>query len=228
MKEISSIEKLLTIDCKHISFDLWLTLIKSHPEFKKSRNLLFKEFFAIDSSIEDVSATIRHYDVLCNNINEKTGLNLDTFEIYYFILSALGVDINQIGLDTLQAFYQETESLFMTFKPDLIEPKTQLFLKQITEQGKTVSILSNTAFIKGSSLRKLMAFYELESYFSFQIFSDETGLSKPNYMIFQLVYDEIKKINSIAKNEVLHLGDNKIADYHGALQFGFDAILKKI
>ena len=103
-----------------------------------------------------------------------------------------------------------------------------MFLKQITEQGKTVSILSNTAFIKGSSLRKLMAFYELESYFSFQIFSDETGYSKPNQMIFQLVYDEIKKINSIAKNEVLHLGDNKIADYHGALQFGFDALLKKI
>ena len=29
---------------KHFSFDLWLTLIKSNPEFKKKRNLLFKDF----------------------------------------------------------------------------------------------------------------------------------------------------------------------------------------
>ena len=32
---------------KHISFDLWLTLIKSNPEFKSKRNLLFRDFFEI-------------------------------------------------------------------------------------------------------------------------------------------------------------------------------------
>ena len=29
----------------HLSFDLWLTLIQSHPEFKGKRNQLFKDFF---------------------------------------------------------------------------------------------------------------------------------------------------------------------------------------
>jgi putative hydrolase of the HAD superfamily len=115
----------------------------------------------------------------------------------------------------------------MKFKPDLIYPKIQLLFKQIVSEEKTLSILSNTAFIKGSTLRKLMLYYEFENYFSFQIYSDEAGFSKPNKEIFQLVYNEIKHLKSFKKKEVLHIGDNKIADYNGAIGFGFDSLLIK-
>ena len=213
---------------KHLSFDLWLTLIKSNPEFKKKRNLLFQDFFEVDCTIEKVTEVVRYYDILCNNINEKTGLNIDTFEIYYLILNALNVKINDVEIEKLSGFYKETESLFMKFKPDLIYPKIQLLFQEIVEQEKTISILSNTAFIKGVTLRKLMSYYELENYFSFQIYSDETGFSKPNKKIFQLVFNEIKSFKSLEKKEVLHIGDNKIADYNGAIKFGFDALLVKI
>ena len=213
---------------KHISFDLWLTLIKSNPEFKNKRNLLFKDFFEVNSSIEKVTDVVRHYDVLCNNINEKTGLNIDTFEIYYLILNALNVNLDEIGIEKLSHFYKEAEMLFMKFKPDLIYPKVQLLFKEIIEQEKTINILSNTAFIKGVTLRKLIAYYELENYFSFQIYSDETGFSKPSNEIFKLVYNEVKSFKSIEKKEILHIGDNRIADYDGAINFGFDALLIKI
>ncbi len=213
---------------QHFSFDLWLTLIKSNPEFKNRRNLLFKDFFEMDCSMDKLSEVVRYYDVLCNNINEKTGLNLDTFEIYYLILNALNVKIDAIETEKLTQFYDETELLFMNFRPDLIDPKIQLFFKKIVEQGKTINILSNTAFIKGVTLRKVLEHYELRPYFSFEIFSDEVGFSKPNPAIFQLVYDEIKNFKSLEKKQVLHVGDNKIADYHGALNFGFDAFLLKI
>ena len=212
----------------HFSFDLWLTLIKSNPEFKKKRNLLFKDFFEVDCSIEKVTEVVRYYDVLCNNINEKTGFNIDTFEIYYLILNALNVNINDVEIQKLSVFYKETELLFMKFKPDLIYSNIQLMFKEIVEQEKTISILSNTGFIKGITLRKLMSFYELENYFSFQIYSDETGFSKPNKEIFQLVYNEINRFKLLEKKEVLHIGDNKVADYKGAIKFGFDALLIKI
>ena len=213
---------------KHLSFDLWLTLIKSNPEFKKKRNLLFKDFFEVEYSIEKVTEVVRYYDVLCNNINEKTGFNIDTFEIYYFILNALNVNINDIEIAKLSKFYKETELLFMKFKPDLIYPKIQLLFEEIVEQEKTISILSNTAFIKGVTLRKLISYYDLENYFSFQIYSDETGFSKPSKEMFELVHSEIKSLKSIEKKEVIHIGDNKIADYDGAMKFGFDALLIKI
>lgn len=220
--------KLEYSEYKHLSFDLWLTLIKSNPEFKNKRNLLFKDFFEVEYSIEKVTEVVRYYDVLCNNINEKTGLNIDTFEIYYLILNALNVNINDIEIEKLSQFYDETELLFMKFKPDLIYAKIQLLFKEIVEQEKTISILSNTAFIKGVTLRKLISYYELENFFSFQIYSDETGFSKPNKEIFQLVYNQIESLKSVEKKEVLHIGDNKIADYNGAIEFGFDALLIKI
>lgn len=220
--------KLKYSEYKHISFDLWLTLIKSNPDFKNKRNLLFKDFFEVDCSIEKINEVIRHYDVLCNNMNEKTGLNIDTFEIYYLILNALNVNIDEIGIDRLSQFYKESEFLFMKYKPVLIYPKIEFLFNEIIEQEKTISILSNTAFLKGVTLRKLMSHYELENYFSFQIYSDETGFSKPNKEIFQVVYNQIEGLKAVEKKEVLHIGDNKIADYNGAIEFGFDALLIKI
>ncbi|MCC9018640.1 HAD family hydrolase [Flavobacterium lipolyticum] len=212
----------------HISFDLWLTLIKSNPEFKKKRNLLFKNFFEVDCTIDKVNEVVRYYDVLCNNINEKTGLNIDTYEIYYLILSALEVDINKFETNKLSQFYEETDSLFMNYKPELIFPDTKKFFQEITNEDKTINILSNTAFIKGRTLRKLLAYYELTDFFKFQIYSDEVGFSKPNNEIFQLVFDEINAFKSTVKKQILHVGDNSVADYNGAINFGFDAHLLKI
>lgn len=212
----------------HISFDLWLTLIKSHPEFKGKRNLLFRDFFEIDN-LEKVAEAVRHYDVLTNDTCEKTGINIDAYTIYDMILSELGVESGSISKSRYEQFYAESELLFMEYKPELLFESIHLLFEDALGRGKTISILSNTAFIKGSTLRKLLAYYDLERFFSFQIYSDETGFSKPNPKIFEQVYNH--KLNSspkTLKKEILHVGDNIIADYNGALQYGFDAFLLKI
>lgn len=209
---------------KHISFDLWLTLIKSNPEFKLKRNLLFKDYFEIDSSIDKVAERIRYYDVFCNSINEKTGLNIDTNEIYLLILASLGVSIQEIELDQLEGFYKEVELLFFDYKPTLIYSNTKEYLNTIKSEEKGLNILSNTAFIKGFTLKKIIAFYELEECFNFQIYSDECGFSKPNKKIFDLVHKEMPHID---KSMILHVGDNKFADYNGAIEYGFKAFLIK-
>jgi len=210
---------------KHISFDLWLTLIKSHPEFKIHRNLLFKEFFKIGKPIEEVAAVIRKFDILTNSINEKVGRNFDTFEIYYLMLDALDVDIETIDRPKLEEFYTESHNLLMQYKPVLLSDDIPNALHQLKADGKTLNILSNTAFIKGTSLRMVLAHYGLEDVFDFQVYSDEAGYSKPSAGIYQHTYNQITAIGSIAKNEVLHVGDNRISDYNGALAFGFDAHL---
>lgn len=212
----------------HLSFDLWLTLIRSNPEFKQKRNQLFKDFFEINAPIEKVNEVVRYYDVLCNNINEKTGLNLSTHEIYYLILSALEVDLALNGTERLSEFYNETEVLFFNYKPELIFPNIKLQFEEIVAEGKSINILSNTGFIKGKSLKKLLSYYELTDSISFQIYSDEVGFSKPNKEIFQLVFDQVNNSKKVLKKEILHIGDNGIADYNGAVNFGFEAHLLKI
>lgn len=209
---------------KHISFDLWLTLIKSNPEFKAKRNLLFKDYFEIDSSIEKVAQQIRYYDVFCNTINERTGLNLDTNEIYLLILASLDVSIKDIEPSKLEGFYKEAEILFLNYKPTLIHSNTKKYFNSIKSEEISLNILSNTAFIKGYTLKKLLAFYEIDDCFDFQIYSDECGFSKPNKKIFELIQQEVPHIN---KSQILHVGDNEVADYKGAIDFGFKAHLIK-
>ena len=210
---------------KHVSFDLWLTLIKSHPEFKDKRNQLFKTYFNIPCEIEEVAAAIRHFDVFCNDTNQRTGLNFNTFEIYYLILDRLKMDLDLISTSQLNEFYNECEHLFLQYKPILIVENIENILKKLKNSNITINVLSNTAFIKGKTLRQLIDFYGLTNYFDFQIYSDETGFSKPNSKMFDMVFTQANALQTVGKNEILHIGDNKIADFNGATNYGFNAQL---
>lgn len=210
----------------HFSFDLWLTLIKSHPEFKTKRVELFSSFFDIDKPIDEVAKTVKYYDDLCNTINEVTGGNIDTFEIYLMILGSLDVDIKQINKEKLEGFYLKSEELFLEYKPVIIFENIKEFFDQIKNQGKTVNILSNTGFIKGKTMRKFLIGEELDQYIDFHIYSDEINISKPNPLIFQEVKNNLKD-QELPMHRILHIGDNPVADYKGAKDFGFSAHLLK-
>lgn len=210
----------------HFSFDLWLTLIKSHPEFKTKRVELFSLFFNVNKPIGEVTKVVKYYDDLCNSINEITGRNIDTFEIYLLILSSLNVDVNQLNKENLNEFYQKSEELFLEYKPVVIFENIHDFFNEIKSQGKTINILSNTGFIKGETMRKFLINENLDQYIDFHIYSDEMNCSKPNPQIFQQVKNLIKN-KDLELSQILHIGDNPIADYKGARDFGFNAHLLK-
>lgn len=67
--------------------------------------------------------------------------------------------------------------------------------------------------------------YGFDEYFSFQVYSDEVGLSKPNLKIFELIHDYVNEQKSLHPKQILHIGDNIIADYNGARSYGFSALL---
>lgn len=210
----------------HFSFDLWLTLIKSHPEFKAKRVELFSLFFNVDKPIDEVAKTVKYYDDLCNTINEVTGGNIDTFEIYLMILGALDVDVKLINKEKLNEFYNKSEELFLEYKPVVIFENIHDFFEVIRNQGKTINILSNTGFIKGKTMRKFLIHENLDQYIDFHIYSDEINCSKPNPLIFQEVKNKIKD-QDLPMHQILHIGDNPVADYQGAKNFGFSAHLLK-
>lgn len=210
----------------HFSFDLWLTLIKSHPEFKAKRVELFSSFFEVGKPMEDVAKVVKYYDDLCNTINEVIGGNVDTFEIYLLILGALNVDLKQITSEKLKEFYLKSEKLFLEYKPVVIFENLHQFFDEIKNQGKTINILSNTGFIKGTTMRKFLIEENLDQYIDFHIYSDELNCSKPNPLIFQEVKNRVKN-QDLLMNQILHIGDNPIADYKGAKDFGFNAHLLK-
>ncbi len=185
------------------------------------------EFFSIDKDIDEVQKVIRYYDVLFNRISEKTGNHIEREEVFLLMLNALGKDIETVDEHQLKQFFQQVDELFLNNMPVLLWGNIEEILIKIKEKNKTASILSNTAFIHGDSLRKVLEHLDLADYFSFMIFSDEVKASKPNLRVFEIMFDKINDFKTLEKKEILHIGDNKIADYEGAKTFGVNSKLVK-
>jgi putative hydrolase of the HAD superfamily len=210
---------------KHISFDLWLTLIKSNPDYKFKRSQLLAGFFDIPFDAHHINSIVKKHDVQFNRLTEITGRHIYQGHMWLIILSELGCNIEEIPQQRLQEFYQLQEKLFLENSPVLIDEESDKTLNKLTAQGITINLLSNTGFIEGRLLRTVLAGWGLDKYFSFQLYSDETGFSKPGAGAFESLFDHIQKINAVNKSEVLHIGDNKAADIIGAESFGLSAAL---
>lgn len=215
---------------QHYSFDLWLTLIRSNPLFKVKRTKYFHQQFNYQhKTIEEVAFIFRQVDLMVNVVNEKTGKNIDADEMYFMVISLLNEgmlllqDINWIALE------EEMESLLFEHLPLIYGNETIKTLQHICQNGEsTVSILSNTGFISGKTLRKVLKKLNLDSYFDFQLYSDEAGMSKPNPDFFKLMLHQIadiRKTNQINLNQIIHIGDNEIADVKGANSVGIHSLL---
>lgn len=215
---------------KHYSFDLWLTLIKSNPVFKKERALFFHQHLnAAKKSIEEVEMVFRRVDLMSNAINQKTGGNLEAEEMYLMVIYELnGSNLTFENVD-IKGLLHEMEQLFFQYIPTIYNADTFSTLNILKEiPNVSMSILSNTAFIKGSTLRVVLKHLELDQFFNFQCYSDELGMSKPNPQFFSLMIENIYAIrqnDTINLQEIIHIGDNFIADILGANHLKINSFL---
>ena len=214
---------------KHYSFDLWLTLIKSNPTFKVERAKHFHAHYnTTHKSLEEVNAIFRSVDLMVNNINEKTGKNIDAEEMYLLVISLINnysIDFSAVDVDAL---YAQMELLLLEHMPLIYCSESLDVLNRLKDSGKsTISLLSNTGFIKGITLRKILGHLKLEEVLDFQLYSDEVRMSKPNPKFFQLMLDTIdrEKHTELELHEVIHIGDNPLADCKGADALGIKSLL---
>lgn len=212
-----------TAGIRHLSFDLWCTLIRSGPDYKHRRSMLLREHFGLLQPPEAVRQAVRRWDLKSDALNQVTGLNIDAVEIYALVLLDLGMEPRSIGPGELAAFYQRTEELFLSCMPVLIEPDAVDQLVALRERGLTISLLSNTGFIRGPTVRVALERLGLGSVFGAQIYSDEIRASKPAREAFDAVWTEAQRQGCSTRDEVLHIGDNRLADVQGSLTHGFRA-----
>jgi putative hydrolase of the HAD superfamily len=215
---------------KHYSFDLWLTLIKSNPNFKRERAVFFyKNFNSKKKNLEEIISIFRNIDLMCNLINEKTGKNIDPEEMYLIVINTINDYDNKFHEIDLEDLYCQMEVIFFNYMPFIYDSETYNTLDKLKQKSNSsFNISSNTGFVKGGTLRKILVDLNLDSFFEFQLYSDEVGVSKPNRSFFEEMINNVKKIPSkknIQLNEIVHIGDNPVADIKGALSTGIDSIL---
>lgn len=215
---------------KHYSFDLWMTLIRSHPSFKEARTgFFYKHFNTRNKTLGEVASIFRQIDIMCNAINEKTGNHIDAEELYLMVISAINDYQYPLEDVDIKGLYAEMENLVLQYTPILYCDETEQALRQLKKQADdcTFSLLSNTAFIKGSTLRIVLDRMELGEHFDFQLYSDETGMSKPNEQLFRLMIDTIaeKRCETLPLTDIVHVGDNARADGWGADSVGIKSVI---
>ena len=214
---------------KHYSFDLWLTLIKSNPSFKIERAKYFhSNYNPLGKSIEEVSAVFRNVDLMVNGINEKSGLNIDAEEMYLMVISILNDYRTNFSDVNVNDLYLIMEALVLEHIPEIYCAESLGVLLKIKDKGKsTISLLSNTGFIKGITLRKILHHLKIDQVLDFQLYSDEVRMSKPNPKFFQMMIDTIDRNRhpTIDLHEIIHIGDNPIADCKGADSLGIASLL---
>ena len=215
---------------KHYSFDLWLTLIKSNPVFKKERALFFhKHLNVTKKSLEEVEMIFRKIDLMSNAINQKWGKNLDAEEMYLMVIYELNGSNNTFESLDIDWLLHEMEQLFFQYIPTIYHADTLSTLYTLKEiPHVTMSILSNTAFIKGSTLRVVLEKLEMAHFFDFQLYSDEVNMSKPNYEFFAFMMEKVyykRPHDNLTFDDIIHVGDNVIADIEGANNLGINSFL---
>lgn len=207
---------------KNISFDLWMTLIRSHPEFKLKRAELIADTFNLKNiSPKEIDSFIRSVDNVFDRYNMISGKKLSANKMYQKLLEKLVPEETSVTLDIAISLRKEADDLFGQYQPVFLNENIPQILSQLKEEGYVLNLSSNTGFIEGETLRTTLTNMGILQYFDFLIFSDEINASKPSSHFFQHVYDHI----NVPKNAVLHIGDNPKADYQGAKNFGFNALL---
>lgn len=207
---------------KNISFDLWMTLIRSHPEFKIKRAQLIADTFNIKHiTSKEIDSFIRSVDQVFDRYNMISGKKISANKMYQKLLQRLAPKSEVVTLETAIKLREQADTLFLEYCPVFMNDNIPQILSQLKNEGYVLNLSSNTGFIEGKTLRKTLSDLGIIQYFSFLIFSDEIDASKPSSHFFQQVYNQI----NASKEEVLHIGDNPKADYQGAKSFGFNALL---
>ena len=213
---------------KHYSFDLWLTLIRSNPQFKEERAKIFHtRYNPLNKSFAEVVTIFRNVDLMCNSINERTGKNIEADEMYLMVISMMNEFNPGFAAVDTEELYKEMEQLLFNYLPHIYCRNTAGWLNRLKERDSTLSLLSNTGFIRGATLRKVLKALEIDQFMDFQLYSDEVHLSKPNRAFFELMLGKVNTHynGSIGIDEIVHIGDNPVADIFGAKQVGLNSVL---
>lgn len=133
----------------------------------------------------------------------------------------------ELGVDWLARIGQPAEAIGkvsaiadrLIFGPESkvfrLFPDTLGCLEEIRGLGVPVILLSNWDV----SLHRVCGMLGLTDFFDHVIASLEEGIEKPDPGLFQIAQDRV------GVSAILHIGDDPLADIHGARSFGWDALL---
>jgi len=202
---------------KHYSFDMWGTLIKPNDDFTLYRaGHIWEKYNPLKRSHLEIVAIIKEVGNYADSWNLFTGRSMSATEMYTMVMYRVRGTLNGLTKLDLEVLYMEIEKIFMEYPPTPYSDDTIPTLKELRSRGKSISILSNTSYIRGKTLNKVLRKSGMAAHFNFAIYSDEHDASKPNYELFRVLGDK----SAFNTEDIIHIGDSEIMDGAGAHEAG--------
>lgn len=206
-------------DIEMVSFDVWLTLIKSNPHFKPARSETMGKVLDFTGEIAEMNQIVRNVDERLDHQSDSNGIQYGFQARVEAICEQLQGRARPLTEQVLGALEEEIASLMIQHPPLLLEHDLPDTLEQLKKRGK-LAVVSNTGFIDGTYMRLALDTRGIWQHIDVGIFSNEAGVAKPNPQIFRLLAQHA----ALEPQKILHVGDNLKADYHGARNAGLRAL----
>lgn len=185
---------------KHISFDVWNTLITANPWYSEIRTEIIAKYANVtDREAGTMYRKVKKY----LDQNAEKGICSFTSTAWHVLGKTLNMELKAIA-----EMQYMCEQAFIANPPDLNgDLIAQLMYLSFNYE---LSIKSNTNFISGRVLSQTVDFDRMP-WWSFMHFSDEHLLCKPDILFFAKTLLS-SKLSSLANYEILHIGDSEIYD----------------
>lgn len=205
---------------KHVSFDVWNTLIKSNPKFKKFRanyiHVKLKEVYGegLGGMMNEnfIQETFTHVSKNFDRISEISQQAVNSDFMMAFAIKQLGVPYPTT--EFINDLQKGLEEIFLNELPHFTHKEdVQSMFEFLHRNNIMASVLSNTGFIPGKTMREALDMLGIAKHISFYLFSDETGFSKPSEFAFEKLYHKAMAFRRVELPEhILHIGDSPICD----------------
>ena len=203
----------------HYSFDFWNTIAISNTLFKQKRAEYISSVVNNDLTINQINIAFSKIGNEYNNEIENGLKSISLLELYKNVL----IELNCTSIIKIELLIKEVEKIFINYPP-IIDNNFLKYYESIKNNNVTFSITSNTGFISADVIKEFLISSGIHENFNFYLFSDEVGVGKPSIIIFNELIREAKKNHpTLSLNEILHIGDNYLTDYLGALNSGIKA-----
>ena len=204
---------------KTITLDFWDTITK-YPftedifmeRVDHAHNILEQYDLSFDRTIELMRSIYIHFEEIWINEHRTP----TTAEMFKNLEKNSGVKFSEEHFNELVT-YNENLVPKKYFKIDAEIIKA---IKELSQKYKII-LISDTGFEPGKALRKAISSTGLKDIFKYEVFSDETGYSKPDKRAFELA----SKISETDLTDMIHIGDREEKDIKGAKNLGMHSIL---
>lgn len=220
-----------------LSLDLWGTVIRSDPGFKPRRNEMLRSMFAPSTDETGFDHHLRQADRAADAFCVASGIDLGFEDRVLRTLAAM--DVVRPSDDELAPMLAEANlrqaDLAREFHPLPMDPSVPGLLADMRTVLPVVAT-SNTGMLDGSLMRDLLSRAGFSDSFDAHVFSNEVQGSegidkgcKPYRAIFLWAFTELLKLDGgLHVWQVLHMGDNYVADVCGADGFGMRGLLVNV